>query len=140
MSCDWDIRCVDCGADAGIDNANHGDDLMRAIVACAPELKTAIEKLWRYDRFLDIDLRISSHHVSLDFLVQHGGHRLRPVDEYGRFDTPCGATFRCPRCGVDVACSDREHPGKFHGHYVGHVYHQGHEEPPYNTSDGGDLK
>ena len=32
MSCSWDIVCVDCREHAGIDNANHADELMRILI------------------------------------------------------------------------------------------------------------
>jgi hypothetical protein len=123
VSCDWYIRCVDCGVDGGVaDEANNRDDLMRTLIQHAGEL-AAVGRLRSV--FNGVDVRVEGHYLDLEFFVQHEGHRLRPVDEYGRFDVPCGVVVHCPTCRADVACEEREHDGRFcHGHLVGTAWHR----------------
>lgn len=124
MSCYWDIRCVDCGVDAGIDNANHMMETMQTIVRVAPALGAAFAALGDELVRMPVELQVCGKYVPARFLAEHGQHRLRPVDEYGAFDTPCGKRFFCELCGVEVECRDREHPGNRKcSHLVGNVLH-----------------
>jgi len=115
MSCDWDIYCVDCGVSAGIGDANHEDDTMRALVSAAADLGRALRVICGGVDGLT-ELRVNGYYVPANFFISHGNHKLRPLDEYGSFDTPCGQSFWCPKCGREVDCTEREHPGKPHSH------------------------
>lgn len=106
MSNHWDIACVDCGEELGL-SINHRDDLMRDLIThrvtweamAVPLASVCGEIHLGYGATLD-----------LEFFEKHKGHCLRPVDECGRHDTPCGQQVRCRRCGVVGVCWDREHP------------------------------
>lgn len=110
MSCYWDIICVPCNEWAGFSNANHADEAMVQLVAHAEKVARLHEMV---SPNFEISLSIDGHHVpDLEFFAKHRGvgHSLRAVDEYGRYDTLCPASFICPQgCGV-VPCSNREHP------------------------------
>lgn len=124
MSCDWDIKCVDCDVEAGIDNANHRMELMQSIVAHAKELHAFLKSAPE----LDCELHFDGYYVPAKFFAEHGDHRLRPVDEYGHFDTPCSGRFFCAKCQQEFVCEDREHSHwPEHGHSSGVFWHR--EEP-----------
>jgi hypothetical protein len=124
MSCDWDIKCVDCDVAAGIDNANHQLELMQALIANAKELQEFLKALAAHEKIYSTELLLNGYYIPIDFFVAHGDHHLRPIDEYGCFDTPCQGAFLCPRCQQMVACEDREHPRRqAHIHYVNHMGH-----------------
>jgi hypothetical protein len=125
LSCYWDIKCVDCDEYAGIDNANREMELMQFLVAKKSMLADLSKtELPSTPAFPDVELQVNGHHVDLRFFAEHETHLLRPVDESGRFDTPCGQTFLCPKCGICYTCQDREHPGFPHHHTTpDHKYH-----------------
>jgi hypothetical protein len=127
MSLYWDLRCVDCGVDAGISNANRMMKEMQGLAAGAADLGRAFKAITKLvdGELLGIRLLIDYGSISLpvEFFLEHGEHRVRPVDECGRFDTPCGITYRCSSCGTDFVCCEREHPGMSHTHHVGNVWH-----------------
>lgn len=124
MSCDWDVRCIDCNECAGIDNANHEEGLMRVLIARSNSLAD-LATIENDEGIYLLELRINSYYVDLGFFAKHRGHHLRPVDEYGLFDTPCPATFHCAVCNTDFKCEEREHDSKFnHGHMTpDHMWH-----------------
>lgn len=99
MSTDWNIRCVDCGVTEHFNDANHADDLMRALIAAAPAI-AALAPLLRGN-----DVRLTTYYgdVDADFFVQHAGHKLQPIDEYGRLDDQCHNSIKCD-CGYSRAC------------------------------------
>ena len=124
MSCSWDIVCVDCREYAGLDNTNHEDGLMRTLIKHRDAI-AALAELAREARFLD--LVVNTHFVAPQFFVEHAGHVLRPINEYGKFDVPCNQDFVCPTCKVWVRCDNAEHwlsHQDLHHHYLaGHGYH-----------------
>lgn len=106
MSCSWDIICVDCREMAGIDNANHEDELMRTLIKHRDAIAALADLAgdsWSFD------LVINSHYVSPSFFAKHFGHVLRPFSEYRTFDAPCDQDFVCPVCRDWVKCSQQEH-------------------------------
>lgn len=121
MSCDWDILCVDCNVTAGIAEANHELELMRALISQA----SALGAISKHPTIWELELRANGCFIPLDFFREHHTHHLRPVDEYGKFDTVCTTTFYCNRCGCEVQCEEREHPQQQnkHGHWFGAIWH-----------------
>lgn len=106
MSCSWDIVCLNCDERAGIENANHEDELMRVLIKHRRALAMVGEmaaELW------SLDLVANTHYVTPLFFREHEGHELRPISEYGTFDTICGRDFVCPTCQIWVVC-DRKEP------------------------------
>ena len=98
--------CVDCRQEAGIDNANHADALMQLLIEHRDVLAaiTALaEDAWSFE------LSVNGHYVLPHFFRLHAGHTLRPLSEYGTFDTTCGRDFVCPTCGEWVRCEGQEH-------------------------------
>jgi len=123
VSCSWDVFCVDCRVSAGMDNTNHEDELMRTLIkhrrAVAAVGELAAE-LW------SLDLVANTHYVPVLFFREHLDHVLRPISEYGTFDTTCGRDFVCPTCNDWVVCDQQEHwiSGRDErAHTVGHRYH-----------------
>ena len=123
MSCSWDIVCVDCRERAGIDNANHADELMRILIRHQRTIAAVGElaaELW------SLDLIANTYYISSLFFKNHLGHQLRPISEYGTFDTTCGHDFVCPTCNKWVACDQQEHwmiPSDEHCHSFGRAFH-----------------
>lgn len=129
MSCNWDIRCVDCCEEASIADANHEVEIMHLLVQHAQELANLAGLVNAVNvpknHVYDVSLYINNYYVPLEFFAKHGTHHLRPVDEYGRFDTPCKKPFKCGSCNKDVTCEEREHDSTFaHGHWVGETWHR----------------
>lgn len=113
MSTHWDIRCDDCGVEAGM-SLNHGDQEMRDLISHADAIAAlsdchAIDELSVY----------GAGCLDRSWFSAHRGHKLRPFNEYGEYDTPCSGRGRCPQCGTEHACCRREHGlsySKAHAH------------------------
>ena len=106
MSCDWDVRCLDCQEDLGIDNANHAVELMRVIITHVKEIAAIDPFLKAADRagyFIDFSFGSGSY-IQTAWFVKHADHRLAPVNEYGQLDGECGAWVSCPECKHDEHC------------------------------------
>jgi hypothetical protein len=123
MSCYWDVRCLDCGEDLGIDNANHAVELMRSLVAHAKTLAALdpfVKEVGRTGHFIDFSFGCgSSLHTA--WFVKHADHRLVGVNEYGRLDDECGTRISCPTCGKDDHCR------RLAGHDGDHSHKRGSE-------------
>jgi hypothetical protein len=116
---------MDCKVEAGFDNANHQDELMRALIQNADAL-AGLGDLIQHERVYSIDVQINTSWIPLPFFVEHKDHALRAIDEYGCLDAPCTESFFCPKCQKQVACESRDHslrPGTKHIHYVAHIGH-----------------
>lgn len=109
MSCDWDVRCLDCEDNAGFDDSNHDVEAMRTLAKRGFELATlgrawlALEKSLEGERgYFEprMKLRDASYGWSINAIwwVQHGHHRLVAVDEYGQCDDECSERFECKTC------------------------------------------
>ncbi len=119
MSCDWDVRCLDCNTDHGFSDANHQSDLMLVVAKMGPTLAamaptihalreasvSGVELLLGYDRW----------RVDFDWFAIHGHHRLTAVDEYGRCHDECGDYFSCGECKHQRKCRRAK------GHAGGHA-------------------
>jgi hypothetical protein len=116
MSDRWDVHCLDCDEDSGME-VDRGRDIVRLLV----ENRASIEPLGDLhtdDVIWDMDLRINDCRVSVPFFRLHRGHRLVPRNEAGETDVPCGMSFLCPSCGP-VMCERLGHvdgPGPRHWH------------------------
>ena len=123
MSCDWDVRCLDCGEDLGISNANHAVELMRVIIAHAKEIAAVDSFMKATDRagyFIDFHFGSGSL-IQTAWFAKHAAHRLVPVDEYGKIDDECGMRITCPACGKDDHCR------RLAGHDGDHSHNRGRE-------------
>lgn len=104
MSCDWDIKCVDCDEAHGFQDMNHAEDLMLALVRHADAI-AALHALAQ-DRFANVEF-VTMHpqrSIRSAFFKKHQGHHLRPVDEYGSLSGDCSARVECPSCGSSHPC------------------------------------
>lgn len=107
MSNYWDIRCLDCGVDFGIDNANHKDDLMRDLIKAAPALADIADLMENHG----LNMGSGYMYVRPRMFATHRGHRLVAIDECGRIDGTCGVRFECT-CGASITCKlPPGHPG-----------------------------
>lgn len=106
MSNYWDVRCLDCKSDLGIDNANHAVDLMRLIIMHAKAIAALAPFLKETDRIgYNIDFSFGSGcRIQVAWFVVHAAHHLVPVDEYGTLDGECGVRVACSVCGKDDHC------------------------------------
>lgn len=106
MSTDWDIRCVDCGENYGFDDMNRREGLMLALVRNAPHLVQFAGVLADL-RSEDVELRVSfpDRIINLAFFLRHAGHRLSPIDEYGRLSGNCHGQAACGSCGKSHPCA-----------------------------------
>jgi len=107
MSCDWDIRCVDCATTLHFSDANHQDELMWALIKHRDAIAALAPLL------VDADVELSSHYGRIDpvWFLAHAGHRLVPIDEYGALATACCEYVTCS-CGSRRRCTlDLGHAG-----------------------------
>ncbi len=87
MSCRWHIRCVDCNETHEFVDATRMLDVMfslcdhaAAIAALAPLLAEQPDELW-------IQVGYQNGSAKAAWFLQHLGHRLCPIDEYGDLAT-----------------------------------------------------
>lgn len=123
MSCNWNVYCVDCSENAGM-SVNHGEATMRLLVDRRAVLELlghtftdgkSLGSAW------DLTLMLDGVNIDVSFFLRHREHNIRPRNEYGEFDAPCGGIFDCPFCGP-VACGRKDHSIAFnslHGHSHG---------------------
>jgi hypothetical protein len=129
MSCYWDIYCVDCGVEAGIEGANKRADLMRGLIAHSDALADLGRPYNAEEGFCwDPVLKVDGIDINLEFFYKHKEHKLRPLNEYRQFDTICGTPFFCPQCQKNFKCGSLDHTlntseTRGHAHVVDHVYH-----------------
>lgn len=119
MSNHWDVKCLDCQAYLGIENANHGVDYMRDLVAHASQLAVVGKALGTINKMtghVHIDARLTINDVykfNVGWFAEHGSHHLRPVDETGHLDNQCAKVVECKCCGVRNWCRrDVGHAGQ----------------------------
>lgn len=104
MSCDWDIKCVDCDEKHGFQDMNHCEDLMHALIRHANAI--AMLHALAEDRFANVELMAMypERSVNILFFKKHQGHHLRPVNEYGGLSGDCSERVACPTCGTSHPC------------------------------------
>ncbi len=90
MSCDYDVRCLECDAWLGLD-MNRGGWACEALIARRGALALLATSIAEVPD-LDCDLAIYGHGFRADFFAEHQGpgHTLLVCDEYGRFSDECG--------------------------------------------------
>lgn len=126
MSCEWTIKCTDCNeVPEEINNANHQLGVMQYLVANAELLRGLYLAATKGGEIYGFEITLNyCVPAPIEFLVKHAGHRLRPYNEYGQYDTPCKEKFWCHLCNAIVECNDLEHPNrKKHSHAFGHTSH-----------------
>lgn len=112
MSTYWDIACVSCEERLGIINANNKEELMEAIIDERDNIESLAGLLSRRPGVWSLELHVDSHFINLDFFINHPGHDLHPVNEYGEISPhringqPCTLEF-CS-CGRPRWLSDHE--------------------------------
>ena len=121
MSCDWDIRCLDCNVNHGFGDANHEDDLMMALVKIAPEIAALHPTMKKLDATYErvrsaTSLTINGRYsIYTEWFAAHAGHRLIAVDEYGRCYDECGEYYSYCECGHRRTCRRKTgHEGRHH--------------------------
>lgn len=106
MSCDWDIKCVDCDEEHGFDDMNHKDDLMHVLIRHADAIAAFHTAMC--DRDMDDGVGLATKYperrINTAFFKKHQGHRLRPVNEYGQLSGDCSERVDCPSCGASHPC------------------------------------
>lgn len=110
MSCYWHIQCVTCNETLVFDNANHAERSMSEIIAHA-------DVLARIPFGGDIHVRFDclDGYIDTGWFAVHEGHKLIPIDEYGRLLTQCHGDVICKCCGARSACKgERGHEGEHH--------------------------
>jgi len=110
MSHYWDIGCRTCDTVFGFsDDHNHRDAEMHDLAVKAPLLAEIAEKVkaadlntyWRivlkdeWDRGCD-DV--------LGWMLDHRGHDIEAIDEYGNYFDECSKTITCSECKTRHRC------------------------------------
>lgn len=85
MSCDWNVKCVDCDSVHPFCDANHRVDLMHSLIRHAAAV-AALDPLMQESTVAVLELRTSFGVVDTAWFAEHAGHRLAPVSEYGDLD------------------------------------------------------
>lgn len=118
MSCDWNIRCVDCESTHRFLDANHLEQEMWAIIDQAAAI-AALAPLMSDTRIrVGISLRLGDHgghgygSINPKWFAEHLGHKLVPTDEYGILSGQCSRLVRCETCKTEMRCRRKfDHEG-----------------------------
>lgn len=78
MSTKWRIRCDECRVEADDPYINHGQDILRDMVAIGRHLTTLPG-----EDAMDYELRMLGFYVPMWFFRAHAGHHLVLSSEYG---------------------------------------------------------
>lgn len=85
MSCDWDIKCLDCGVEAGI-CANHGDYAIKCLIEKGQAALTFLGKACPNAEISLMSFNIYSENgqnLACAWFAAHQNHELVPFNEYG---------------------------------------------------------
>lgn len=114
MGTSYDLRCIDCGQDAGV-SASY--DPIRAyelqpFIAVARALAgaTGAKQLVEMKEPFSVtsaDMNMGPR-ISLAWLVEHAGHRIRLVSEYGEVEGTCGQAITCTHCKAQHGYCDKD--------------------------------
>ena len=110
MSCDWNIRCVDCNETHYFGDANHQDELMWLIIKHGAAIAELAPLLVGEE---DIKLMTPYGLIDAQWFAEHhpSSHTLVPIDEYGGLATQCIEYVACA-CGNTRRCVlDLNHAG-----------------------------
>lgn len=109
MSTHWDIKCFDCGEEAGF-RINHGERQLTEIIRvlpCLPAAKVAMDVIEDI-AYPEIHWSSSCEGPSLSdlcqFAIDHGEHKLKLYNEYGQWSDQCHEYFKCKCCGTNTNC------------------------------------
>ena len=122
MSTDWGIGCRTCFAkhpddraayfSGEYDNCRSPDGLQRLINA-RDVIVLAAATLGRHVRFFWSDWSEDVADSVAEFFVEHTGHDLSPMDEYGGFNDDCYHNVQCGECKTTHKCRrKRGHDGE----------------------------
>lgn len=115
MSCDWDVYCVDCKSHLGISDANHGLHYMETLVEMADAIAgigRAMDAMAGRGASVDCDMSVGGYRFDQRWFAAHVGHKLAPIDEYGRLSTQCAKWVTCGECKSQHRCTrDDGHEG-----------------------------
>jgi hypothetical protein len=78
VSTHWQIRCADCNVTADDPRINHGQAILRDMIALGRHLAT----LPGEDQ-IDYELRLFGWYLPMRFFREHGPHHLALISEYG---------------------------------------------------------
>jgi hypothetical protein len=110
VSTDWNVHCVDCNATHQFNDANHQDELMALLCKHADAI-AGLAALTGAAGPTNVELRTYYGAIDVGWFVEHRGHRLVPVSEYGDLLTQCIEYVRCT-CGSMRRCTrDVGHDG-----------------------------
>lgn len=119
MSNDWDFYCVPCEERCGLQDLNHCERELLAVL----KHRAAIEALG--PALKDIDslgysmMADGSFPDVVNFFAKHSGHEVRVRSEYGYFYGQCSDRVRCASCGNHHHCTLTEgHVGPHHNDAV----------------------
>ena len=101
MSTDWHVHCVDCNVSHTFDDANHQDRLMLLLIKHADAI-ASLAALQSEDR--SIELRTLWGQIEANWFLNHRGHTLMPIDEYGRLLDQCHERVTC-ECTMVWPCT-----------------------------------
>jgi len=83
MSCDWHIRCMDCGKTHRFDDANHEEELMAKLITMAPIFALLVHN----PAGVEVHASWNRWRIAPEFFAEHLGHDLRPFSEYNDLST-----------------------------------------------------
>lgn len=111
MSTDWNVHCVDCNSTSRFQDANHQDELMAHLCKHAAAI-AGLADLQKDAGSTNVELRTYYGLVDVSWFLEHRGHRLVPISEYGDLLTQCIEYVRCV-CGSMRRCTrDSGHDGE----------------------------
>lgn len=117
MSCDYFVHCVDCSASLPFTMPSYDRFLGNAIIAH----RAAIAGLGPLLIATLGNLQLGNDRQRIDpqWFLDHQGHALVVIDEYGRVNDRCGEHYTCDRCETSHFCnlpkghpSDQQHSGR----------------------------
>lgn len=111
MSTDWDVHCLDCDVQCGIENGR----CVEMVALARPESAVAIGALARLRGEVDVELKCDWKWVDVAWFETHATHRLIARNEYGECFDECAAYFRCDACGHQKKCHRPENHTGDHG-------------------------
>lgn len=108
MSTYWDIKCFDCGNQAGF-HINHGERQLTEIIKVLPMLPAAKVAIDAIDDIAYPEMHWSggegpSMSELCEFAKECGEHKLKLYNEYGRWDDQCRDYWKCDCCGTNTSC------------------------------------
>jgi hypothetical protein len=99
MSTDYGFKCINCDEYKIIDNF-RSPALLRTIVDNAHVIHLV------HDLGVRVGIEFYDTEEAFTFLFKHKdrGHRVEPVDEYGRLVGQCYMHVKCVCCGAERPC------------------------------------